>query len=42
MNSHLKEEIVPRSLKQLLAAADPGIPERRRRPRNVMTLRRVT
>ncbi|MFI0451086.1 hypothetical protein [Actinomadura sp. 6N118] len=42
MNTHLAEEIVPRSLKQLLAAGDPGIPERRRRPRKVMTLRRVS
>ncbi|MEU5880389.1 hypothetical protein [Spirillospora sp. NPDC047279] len=41
MRSHHAEEIVPRSLKQLLAQGDPEVPERRRRPRKAMTLRRA-
>jgi hypothetical protein len=42
MNSHYAEETVPRSLKQLIAQGDTGLPERRRRARKVMTLRRAS
>ncbi|MBO2454569.1 hypothetical protein J4573_46300 [Actinomadura barringtoniae] len=44
MNAHYAEEIVPRSLKQLIAQGegDTGLPGRRRRPRKVATLRRRT
>ncbi|MFP3961400.1 hypothetical protein SMC26_03635 [Actinomadura fulvescens] len=40
MSSRFADEVVPRSLRRLLAT-DPGLPERRRRPRQVKTVRRV-